>query len=151
MLPSRPFLLRSQIFFAYIMAIPLVFLTVISIPAIVDAPYIPLFFLACAIIGHLLCQHWKRAITDGSMALGEHIVSITFWALPFLASLAVTAGLIVEELVAGPQIFNDWSFHPIQFIGFSIVGVLWFSLPLACSILVARTDALHRNTQPTPA
>lgn len=141
MTPSRSTLLRSQLFFAYVTAIPLTTLLLISIPAIGDAPYIPLSFLGCAIIGNLLCQHWRRAIATGSMARGEHIASIALWAVPFLASLATMTAIVMAELDDHPDIFNDVGIRPIAFIGLPIVGLLWFGIPLICSILLARMDS----------
>jgi len=150
-MPSRSTLLRSQLFFAYVTAIPLTALLLISTLAIADAPYIPLSLLGCAIIGNLLCQHWRRSIIKGSMARGEHIASITLWAVPFLASLAATTAALVAEFDGQPDIYNDVAVHPITLILFPIVGLLWFGIPLVCSILVARTDSSTTVSQPIPS
>ncbi len=85
------------------------------------------------------------------MALAEHIISIAIWALPLLACLVGLAAMIAREYDSRPDLFADETVHPIAFISFPIVGLFWFSVPLLCSILVARTDALQSNTQPTPA
>lgn len=144
---SRPNLLKAQVYFAYASGGTALVLALLAI----SFPAISLALLGYGIFSSLLCQHWRRSIASGSMALAEHIVSIAIWALPLLACLVGLAAMIAQEYDSRPDLFADETVHPIAFISFSIAGLFWFSVPLLCSILVARTDALQSNTQPTPA
>lgn len=147
MLPSRPTLLRAQILFAYASGGTAIILALITI----SSPAMCLSLLGYGIVSSLLCQHWRRSIDKGVMARGEHIASITIWAFPLIVCLAALTMMLVKEPDTRPGFLDDALVHPIVFISFPIVGLFWFSVPLLCSILVARIDALQRNTQPTPA
>ena len=147
MTPSRSTLLKAQVCFAYASGGTAI---ILALPAIM-APAISLSLLGYGIFSSLLCQHWKRSIDKGSMARGEHIASITIWAFPVITCLAALTTVLVKGADTRPDFLDDALVHPIAFISFPIVGLFWFSVPLICSILVARIDALQRNTQPTPA
>lgn len=147
MTSSRTTFLRAQILFAYASGGTAIILALITI----SSPAMCLSLLGYGIVSSLLCQHWRRSLDKGVMARGEHIASITIWAFPLIGCLAALTTMLVKEHDTRPDFLDDSLVHPIVFISFSIIGVVWFSIPLICSILVARTDALQSNTQPTPA
>lgn len=147
MTPSRPTLLKAQILFAYASGGTAI---ILALPAM-TAPAISLSLLGYGIFSSLLCQHWKRSIDKGSMARGEHIASITIWAFPLITCLAALTTVLVKGVDTRPDFLDDALVCPIAFITFLVVSLFWFSIPLLCSILVARIDALQRKTQPTLA
>ncbi len=148
MTPSRPTLLKAQVYFAYASGGTAI---ILALPAM-TAPAISLSLLGYGIFSSLLCQHWKRSIDKGSMARGEHIASITIWAFPLITCLAALTTVLVKGADTRPDFLDDALIHPVAIVSFFVVSLFWFSIPLICSILIAKSDLTERNTiaHPTP-